>query len=126
VPCPRYAGPAQAPFGVDVGKQRLGEASPFRMERVPVAAHDGFAFHDVGPLHLASLASFADLRRKMAALDPAPDAAAVDAYTVRSFRPNVVVGPAPGSLPLEPWAEVIGSAIFLKKAELESFALLLF
>jgi len=34
-----YAGPKQVPFSDDVSLQRLGAASPFKMQRVPVRAH---------------------------------------------------------------------------------------
>jgi uncharacterized protein YcbX len=105
----RYAGPSQAPFSPDVARQRTGDASPFRMARVPVAPSDGLMFADVAPLHLASAASFADLQSKMALLSPAPSQDQVESYTVRSFRPNVVVGPPNSSKALAPWAEVTRS-----------------
>jgi hypothetical protein len=34
-----YAGPTQVPFSEDVSQQRLGAASPFKMQHVPVQAH---------------------------------------------------------------------------------------
>ena len=95
----RYAGPEQVPFSSDVALQREGKASPFQMQGVNVKPSDGFLFHDVAPLHVASAASFAQLRAKMAKLTPQPTSEELASYSVGSFRPNVVVSGG------KPWAE---------------------
>ena len=101
----RYAGPTQVPFTTDVTKQRAGTGSPFKMETIPVLPSDGFLFHDVAPLHLASIASFADLKNKMAKIKPTPKQDELTSYQVTCFRPNIIV--TGGS----PWEEE-GWAVF--------------
>ena len=106
---------------MDVPSQRAGTASPFRMTEVQVKANgslddllyhvvwhkvfsltapdlvaDGFLFHDVAPLHLVSEMSLSDLKSKLLLLDPKPTEAEVGNFSLRAFRPNLVVGPAAG------------------------------
>jgi uncharacterized protein YcbX len=95
-----YMGPAQVPFSTDTDAQRLGEASPFRMQDVPARANDGVMFHDVAPLHVASTASLEHLRRHIRRLTAA-SAEACERFGVANFRPNVVLS---GPL-LRPWEE---------------------
>mmetsp|Transcript_12410 Transcript_12410/g.18799 ORF Transcript_12410/g.18799 Transcript_12410/m.18799 type:complete len:391 (-) Transcript_12410:189-1361(-) len=113
----RYAGPNQVPYNPDMSAQRLGEGSPFRMQAVPVAPHDGFLFHDVAPLHVTSMASFRDLQSKMTLLDPAPNKSELEAFDIEHFRPNVVVG----GPHLTPWEEEKWSSFQLGR---ETFRLL--
>lgn len=70
-----------------------------------MAPTDAFVFHDVAPLHVASTASLDDLKAKMATLDPPPAAEELATYSIKSFRPNIVVT-SNGGQDLVPWEEV--------------------
>ena len=71
-----------------------------------VLPKDGFLFHDVAPLHVASLASLDDLKAKMARLSPsAPSDDDLASFNIRAFRPNVVVTSPVGKPPIAPWDE---------------------
>ncbi|GMH92266.1 hypothetical protein TrVE_jg7540 [Triparma verrucosa] len=93
----RYAGPFQMPFSEDVEKQRIGEASPFKFQKVPVVKDDKIAFQDVAPINLLSLVSFRDLQEnilKQSTVEDKKDEAFVEAvksYSPRVFRPNIIV-----------------------------------
>jgi hypothetical protein len=60
-----YAGPTQAPFGTDVAAQRRGDASPFRMQHVPVRAHGARAGERTAPFSLFLLFPPAPLPRTL-------------------------------------------------------------
>jgi len=97
----RYAGPTQAPYNVDIAVQAEGKGSPFRMYNVPVEPTDKWLFADVAPLNVASEASFEDLQRKLGQLRNPPKQEEIDSYSLKAFRPNVVVA----GEDLEPFAE---------------------
>ena len=86
----RYAGPTQAPFSNDIKKQRTFEASPFKMQRVPIIPEDACQFADFGPFLLTSAASLSDLSREIG-----------DEHPMSAFRPNIVVA----GEGLAPWEE---------------------
>lgn len=86
-----YAGPTQAPFDTDIASQAEGKGSPFRMQDVPVGPKDKWLFADVAPLNVASEASFEELQTKLARLQNPPSGEEIEGYSVKAFRPNVVV-----------------------------------
>ncbi|GMH82471.1 hypothetical protein TL16_g09269 [Triparma laevis f. inornata] len=93
----RYAGPTQMPFDEDVDKQRLGKASPFKFQKVPITKDDRIAFQDVAPINLLSMVSFRDLQENLLKHSSAQDkqdeafVEAVKSYSPFVFRPNIIV-----------------------------------
>jgi hypothetical protein len=80
-----YAGPNQKPYSADVAEQGRGEASPFKMQSLPVKSEDQLAFADFGSLNIASQSSFRYTQKLIREQDPAPAESEVSAHDIRAY-----------------------------------------